>query len=260
MTGTWVSAVGRTSARRVASERSSLLVTAVFYAMVASVLAGIWQVAASENDGRVVGYSAVALAWYAATAEMGTIALPMRLMEEIGDDIGSGRFQVELLRPRRPLWVRVVEQLGRCLPRLGVCVVAGIVLATVIGGAPPSSVALALGAPALLLAVAVNLVVQHAFAGAAFWLREAKGTWFLYQKMYFVLGGMLLPLEVLPTWLETIARASPFAAMAYVPARLASGHVEPELLLLQLGWLALALVVAGAVYRAGERRIVEVGG
>jgi ABC-2 type transport system permease protein len=76
----------------------------------------------------------------------------------------------------------------------------------------------------------------------------------------FVLGGMLLPLEVFPGWLESITRLLPFRAMAYAPARLASGHLEPGLLLEQVGWLAVLTVVAIAAFGAGERRLQVVGG
>jgi ABC-type uncharacterized transport system permease subunit len=57
-----------------------------------------------------------------------------------------------------------------------------------------------------------------------------------------------------------VAKVLPFASMAYVPARLASGHVEPWLLLVQVGWLIGLLACAGGVFRAGERRLEVVGG
>ena len=80
---------------------------------------------------------------------------------------------------------------------------------------------------------------------------------FLYQKLIFVLGGMLLPLEVLPPTLETIARWLPFSAMAYIPARLASGHFEPHLLLIQVGWLVALGLATKFVFEAGQRRLLE---
>jgi hypothetical protein len=49
-------------------------------------------------------------------------------------------------------------------------------------------------------------------------------------------------------------------AMAYAPARLASGHVEPGLLLVQIGWLAVMAVAAVAAFAGGERRLQTVGG
>ena len=62
-------------------------------------------------------------------------------------------------------------------------------------------------------------VALWALAASAFWLRNAGSAWFLYQKLVFVLGGMLIPLEVFPSGLETVCRYLPFQAMAYAPAR-----------------------------------------
>jgi ABC-2 type transport system permease protein len=97
-------------------------------------------------------------------------------------------------------------------------------------------------------------------AGSAFWLRDTRATWFLYQKLVFLLGGMLLPLQVLPGFLYHVAMVLPFMAMAYAPARLASGHVEPWLLLVQVGWLVVLVAGAAAVFAAGQRRLQVVGG
>jgi ABC-2 type transport system permease protein len=114
--------------------------------------------------------------------------------------------------------------------------------------------------PSLVLAISCNLLAQHAFAGAAFWIRDARSTWYLYQKLVFVLGGMLIPIELLPHWLHAIASWLPFVAMAYAPARLASGHLDLALLGVQLLWVVVLGAAAYAVFAAGERRLQVVGG
>ncbi len=250
----------QTAAARSSASPAALAVNGVFYLMVTTVLGGLWSTAADASGGQIAGYSAGALVWYIYTSEASTIPIPIRLIEQTGADIGSGRVVVELLRPRSMLWLRVIGETGAMLPRLGVCAVLGIAGATVLGGAPPSATALLLAAPALIMALILNVVAQHLFAGAAFWVRDAKSGWFLYQKLVFVLGGMLLPLEVLPDSMEVVAKSLPFMAMSYVPARLASGHVEPELLLIQLFWLVVLSLAATWVFAAGQRRMVEVGG
>lgn len=249
-----------TAVRRVLAERGGLVVAVGFYLIVVAVLAGLWRVAAGANGGEVAGYSALALTWYIATSEAATVSLNIRMIDDIGTDIGSGAVAVELLRPASVLGVRVATELGQALPRLCAVAVAGGVLATVTAGGPPSWVALGLAVPSLVLAITANIVLQHAFAASAFWLRNAGSAWYLYQKLVFVLGGMLIPLEALPGWLESVTAVLPFRAMAYAPARLASGHVEPWLLLQQVGWLAAVAVLAAAVFRAGERRLQVVGG
>ena len=249
----------RLGLQRMRLEPSSLVFAGILYLMVTAVLAGLWKTAAIANGGEIVGYSAVALVWYIATSEATTISLPLRLIEDIGIDIANGRVESELLRPVAPLPVRVAIEIGRMLPRLAVCAGLGFVFALVIGGSPISGVALLLAVPSLVLATSLNIVTQHLFAASTFWIRDAASSWFLYQKLVFVLGGMLLPLQVLPGTLELIARILPFSAMAYAPARLASGHVEPELLAIQFGWLVAFAALAAAAFRAGERRVVRQG-
>jgi ABC-2 type transport system permease protein len=249
-----------TAARRSAADRGGLAFTAGFDAMVVVVLAALWETATAAQGGEVAGYSAVALGWYVAMAEAAVVALDIRLIENIGRDIADGSITAERLRPVSVLAVRVATELGRALPRLAVCVVVGGGLALALRGAPPDGAALALAAPALVLAVAVNLVIQHAVAAAAFWVRNAGAGWFLYHKLVFVLGGMLIPLEVLPHGLEITAKVLPIMAVAYVPARLAAGHREPALLLVQAGWLVVCTALAAVVFTAGERRLRTVGG
>ncbi len=239
------------------AEPAHLLGFAFFFILPPIVLASVWKAAASNGD--IVGYNASALVWYIVISETAILTIRNRLIEEIGDDVGSGRFAVELQRPASPLPVRLATEIGYMAPRfllgLGLAIVIGLVL----GGAPPALLGLALAVPGLILALAVNVIGQHLFAAASFWLREAKGAWFLYNKLVFVLGGMLLPLEVLPGWAETIAKALPFMAMAYAPARLAAGFIEPELFLVQGFWLLVGLAAAVWAFRRGENRFMGRG-
>jgi ABC-2 type transport system permease protein len=182
------------------------------------------------------------------------------MIDDIAEDIVSGAIATELLRPVSALSVRMASEVGTVLPKLAVCVVSGGLLARLAGGPPPNTAALALAVPALLMAVTIDLLGQHAFAAIAFWVRDARSAWFLYHKLVFVLGGMLLPLEILPGPLAAVAKCLPFMAMAYAPARLAAGHFEPWLLLVQLAW-GIALGAAAVwLFAAGERRLQVVGG
>ncbi|MDT7571707.1 MAG: viologen exporter family transport system permease protein [Actinomycetota bacterium] len=246
--------------RRGFAERGGQVVTVGFYLLVVAVMSSLWRSAAEAHGGSIAGYTAVALTWYLATSEAVTVSLNARLIEDIGVEIDDGTVATEMLRPVPVLVIRVAAEVGRTLPRLLACAVAGVGVAWLLGGAPPDLAALGLAAPAMVLAVSCNLVAMHAFAAAGFWLRDTRSAWFLYQKLVFLLGGMLIPLEVLPDAVQSVAWALPFMAMAYAPARLASGHVEPLLLLVQLGWLIVLGVATRAVFAAGERRLQAVGG
>ncbi|MGH1487780.1 MAG: ABC transporter permease [Acidimicrobiales bacterium] len=241
---------------RTLGQPAQLVQFAMFFVLPPIILASVWKAAATSSGGSIVGYSATALVWYIATSETAVLTVRNRLIAEVGDDIGSGQFAVELQRPVRALPIRLASELGFMAPRFTVGVTLAALVGLLLGGAPPSVVGVTLAVPSLALALTLNVIGQHLFAASSFWLREAKGAWFLYNKLVFVLGGMLLPLEVLPAWLETIAKFLPFMAMAYVPARLAAGFVEPWLLLVQLFWLFVALALALAAFGRGERHFM----
>ena len=248
------------AARRTLAQPGGLFVTVFFYVAVVSVLSALWRTATEANGGAVAGYSALALTWYVATSEAATVTLNTRLIEEAGEDIASGSVAVELLRPVSVLWLRVATQVGGALPRIALCGIIGILFSWWTAGPPPSAGALVLAGPSLLLAITCNLVAQHAFAGASFWIRDARSTWFLYQKLVFIVGGMLLPLQVLPPLITSVALWLPFMAMAYAPSRLASGSFEPHLLAVQVAWLGALSLLAAGVFARGEQRLQVVGG
>jgi ABC-2 type transport system permease protein len=257
---TWVTVATVSSARRASRDPVALAVSVGFYAIVASVLATLWRTAAHVHGGSLAGYTAVQLTWYFYFAEAAVTALNPRQIELTGDDIATGAVAIDMLRPASVVGLRIATEFGRCLPRLAACTAVGSTLALLVGGGLTASVGLLLAVPSLALAVLCNLAAQHAVAGTAFWVRDARSAWFLYQKLIFLLGAMLIPIEALPHWLHRTAEMLPFVAMAYAPARLASGHVEPQLLVLQLGWLVALVAAAVAVFGAGERRLQVVGG
>jgi ABC-2 type transport system permease protein len=250
----------RGSAHRSVIDGGGLVVAIGFYLVIVATLSGLWRVAVDANGGELGGYTALALTWYVITSEAAIVSVNARHIEEIGTDIAVGTVAVELLRPASVLGVRVASQIGGGIPRVAALWCSGAVLATIVAGAPPSRSALVLAAPSLVLAITANLLAQHAVAAIAFWIRDAGSVWFLYMKAVFILGGMIIPLELLPDWLERISLLTPFAAMAYAPARLASGHWEPALLLMQVFWIGGLAAAATVAFRAGERRLQVVGG
>jgi ABC-2 type transport system permease protein len=244
--------------RQSLADRAGLVMSLTFYLIVSTVLSALWRAAAGR--GTIAGYSGSELTWYVFASEAAVCAIDIRLIEIIGEQVASGDVAVEMLRPVPSVAVRLAVETGRSLARLAVLLVFGSVLAELTVGAPPSAAGVLLAIPSLALAVATNLAVQHTVASAAFWLRDNRATWFLYQKLVFILGGMLLPLEVLPHVLRAVADALPFMAVAYIPARQAAGHLAPALLVVQVGWLAVMVAAAVAAFAAGQRRLQAVGG
>jgi len=98
---------------------------------------------------------------------------------------------------------------------------------------------------------------------AAFVVEETNSFELIYQKLVFVLGGMMLPLDLFPTWLQEIVRLLPFPYMMYAPARL---FIKPDfelfwqMLLGQWIWVAALVLLLSAAYRSSEKVLTVNGG
>ncbi len=256
MTATALRRAATTAARRTLAQPGAAMVSVAFYLLVTTAVTSLWRSAAESHGGSIAGYSGLALTWYIVTSEATVVAQRVRLIEEVGIEVGTGAVEPELLRPVAAIGIRLATEIGAVFPRLLACFVAGSAYATLVAGGPIALGALGLAIPSIVLAMICNIAAQHAVASASFWVRDAKSSWYLYHKFVFIVGGMLIPLEVLPESLESVARLLPFSAMAYIPARLASGHFEPGLLAIQMAWTVVMVAAAAATFAAGERRLV----
>jgi ABC-2 type transport system permease protein len=245
------------AAVRAAAQRGGLAFTVFFHVIVSWALSAVWRASVGAAGGAIAGYDLVAITWYVVFAEACTVTMRNRLIADIGEAIEGGGVQTEMLRPASVVLVRIAAEVGGVVVRVAVCLVTGSLLAFALVRAVPDPVAVGLGVVSAMLAVTCNLCLQHAFATVAFVLRHTGSAWFLYAKVVFVIGGMLIPLELLPRNVERVARVLPFQAMAYAPARLGAGFRDWWLLLHQCGWIVVCVALAMLAFRAGERRVLE---
>ena len=260
MSSSTLAVVLASAVRRGLSERAHLVVRVAFYLVIIGVLSALWGAAVRGHGGSIAGYTWAAFVWYFVASEGSVVGVEFRLIDVVGSAIGSGEIASDMLRPVSVLSFRASSDAGSALVRCAFMLAGGALFALIVAGVPPSVPAALLAVPSAALAVAVNVVSSYAFAGIAFWIEDSKVMWFLYQKLIFLVGGMLIPLRLLPGWLRVAAWFTPFWSMSYAPARLASGHFEPWLLAGQAAWLGVAYALATAVFARGERKLVVAGG
>ena len=98
---------------------------------------------------------------------------------------------------------------------------------------------------------------------SAFLVEDVSAFMWIYQKLAFLFGGMLIPLDFYPDWLQVIARALPFASMTYGPARL---FVTPtvglflSVMTLQIVWIVILALLLTFAYRRGVAYLTVNGG
>ena len=249
-----------TGARRTFAARGELVTQLGLFVFIVVALSSLWRAATAAGGGTVGGYDVTALVWYIVVAESCVVPIPQRTIETIGEEIGSGEVAIAMLRPVSVLGLRYALDLGGAAGRQLCFLTAGSVIALLVAGAPHDGGAMLLVVPSVVLALATNLAAQHALAGVAFWVRDARSTWFLFGKLVLIGGGVLIPLDLLPQALGAVCRVLPFASMAAAPATLAAGRMDPMLLLTQAAWLTALLVLAAVIFSRGLRRVEVLGG
>jgi ABC-2 type transport system permease protein len=117
--------------------------------------------------------------------------------------------------------------------------------------------------PAVLGAWILHFCVTVMIGLSAFLVEDVSAFTWIYQKLAFLFGGMIVPLDFYPAWLQTLARALPFSSMTYGPARL---FVTPTMdlfinvMALQLGWIVVLAVLLTIAYRRGVAYLTVNGG
>jgi ABC-2 type transport system permease protein len=78
-----------------------------------------------------------------------------------------------------------------------------------------------------------------------------------------LLGGLFVPLDLLPALIQRIAQFLPFQLLIYFPIQLVLGRLAPDAIARNFGlgvvWLAIALLLFRLVWRAGAKRFSAVG-
>jgi viologen exporter family transport system permease protein len=180
--------------------------------------------------------------------------------------IKSGDIATDLVRPVHPLRIGVAFDLGRALYHTLFRGIPPFVLgALVFDLTVPSSPLLWL---AFLVSLVLAIVVSYAFRAlynmSAFWLLDHRGTTMIAASAIAIFSGLYVPLQFMPDWLESFARATPFAALVQLPVDIFVGEARGSeilaVLAVQAGWAAVMFALAHAVFAAGRRKLVVQGG
>ena len=188
-----------------------MVVAVAFYVVIVATLSGLWRVAVDANGGDLAGYSAVALTWYIITSEAAIVSVNAKHIEDIGNDIAQGTVAVEMLRPASVLGIRMATQVGRGLPAGRGAVGRRCHRRHDRGRRPAASRRRSSSRRRAWCSPSPPTSSPSTrWRRCAFWIRDAGSIWFLYMKAVFILGGMIIPLELLPDGL---------AALRHAPAR-----------------------------------------
>lgn len=188
---------------------------------------------------------------------------------EIFQLITKGNIAYELCRPSgiyefwyaKLLAQRLSSALLRCLPIL---LITFILPEPYRMMPPPSIAALLLFFAALILGLLVLVAVSMLIYISVFWTMSPNGSTLLFAVAGEFLSGMVIPIPLMPLWLQKLTFALPFRWTADFPFRVYSGQIgQTEALwgmLIQLIWLAAVIGFGKLLLRRALRQVVVQGG
>ena len=229
------------------------------------IFAQLWGATFAAQDAEVLGGLTLnQTVWYFVWAEMIQMG-KIRHVRTVQEEVKDGSLAYTLGRPYNYLLFHFAFGIGNTLVTAVVLLGAGSLIALTqvgwLGTFRPETL------PALLLVTALAFVLDYCvlsiIALMAFFMEDVTSLVFIYHKIVFVLGGLLIPVDLLPEWLQAIARVLPFNMVVYAPARLFVAW-EVDLfgytVLMQVVWIAVVGGVLSLIYRSAMRRVSINGG
>ena len=256
--------IGLTSARSNLAYAGEVAARTLFLAVILFVFLQLWKVTYAETGAeRLGGLTLVEMLWYLAMTECMALSMS-RVASEVDQDVRTGSLAVQLIRPLSYPLYRLSVSLGERAVRYAMClVVSSLVAFALVRSISVSATGLVMFLAALPLAFVPDLLTNLLIGLGAFWLEDTSGLALIYSRVTMILGGMLLPLELFPDALHTVAGFLPFALVMYGPARL---FVRPdmgfmaELLVKQALFTIVWACALFLVHRAAMRRLSAHGG
>lgn len=112
----------------------------------------------------------------------------------------------------------------------------------------------------LLLSCAITLLMQ----ASLFWTVSGDGLTRILPSFVTLLSGMIIPLPLMPDWLQAFLHYQPFAGLSGLPAMLFCGVSPPsaalEILALQLLWTLVFVLLGRLLMRRGLTKLDVAGG
>jgi ABC-2 type transport system permease protein len=128
----------------------------------------------------------------------------------------------------------------------------------------PSVLELGVFPLAIVAAFLVRTMYQSTVAMLCFWTTRGAAVFQLYISGELLLSGRLVPLQLMPGWVQTLADFLPFKWTWGFPIESLAGDLSTRSLLLGLGaqllWLAIGYALFSVAWRAAVRHYSAVGG
>lgn len=221
----------------------------------------------SSKGGSVFGYDYGGMIVYSVFAALVSSLVSGGFEYGILDDVKNGGLSKFLVRPIGYLRYRLCCFLGeKSFAFLAVLVLIGAFSAVFhfTFGYVPQPVRLPLFLLSVALSLLINFMIYSALAAVAFWAAEASGVFTICGLVINVLSGGIFPLDIFGGTMQRVFSFLPFEYTVYFSVNILDGRLPVTQigfgLIVQTVWVVALSFATGAVWRAGLRKYVAVGG
>jgi ABC-2 type transport system permease protein len=187
------------------------------------------------------------------------------LVWDFGSNLREGTIIHHLLRPINFQGMNYAQNLGTLVTRLALNIPMAVVAVLFFGLRFPHDPATW---AAFLISAMLGFTVMFFFnwflACFTFYTTEIWGLGVLIEGMTFFLSGALVPIVMMPAWLQNIVLAVPFAQALGVPISLLTGITPlsdaPQVWLTQILWIFGMWLISALFFRVAVRKITVQGG
>lgn len=244
--------------------RWSVVIYLVGYSLYVAVLLHLWTAIYHQGDG-VAGYTlSEILTYYLLQLVLNSVVFSYVSWDLI-QHVREGEISNFLVRPLDPYrYYLVLDLSGRVLESLFVLGAVGLLVILVAGTfqLPPDGKTFMVFLVTVVLAILLSFELDFAIGVAAFWFVQVKAFRQILQSLILFFSGSLLPLDLFPAWLASLAQWLPFPYLVYFPVSVFLGRVEdPWPGLIRMGvWILVFYGFSRWLLGRGLRRYEAVGG
>lgn len=241
------------------------LTSGFFIVLFVFIFAQLWKTTFDLQNTAVIGGLTLNMTiWYFVWAELIELS-KIKPAQTIQDEVQNGTLAYTLGRPYNYVLYHFFFGAGGVLIRMFFLLIFGSITAILVTG-PLDSFRIEV-MPAVLLITALAFILDYCIQASlgllAFFFEDTAAFRLIYQKIVFVMGGLLIPIDFLPDNVQSVARLLPFNLVVYGPSKLfIKWDVGQfwQILGLQIIWIAIMAMILNAIYQYGAKRVTINGG
>ena len=233
---------------------------------------GILQIllyAAFMSDGMVDGFSITQMASYIWLGQAFFVMRYITLPNKVGDQIIDGNVCYKFVRPINLYNQWYSEHLGQKIAftflRFPIIIIIALFLPAGLGlSMPASALAFVLFLISLFLGCFLSISISMFAVYFIFKTLSTKGAVALVSTISGLLGGMYIPLPLMPDGLQKVLNYLPFRYISDFPFRIYIGNVSINEALIQIGislaWLLIIIVLGKLLMNRALKKTIIQGG